>query len=179
MITLFGEQLTKQFLSESINLLDNLIFALAPLGVLTAVVSVIRVCGSPSLKAFIGRAQEGPAEAESELLPCVSESTAELFNDGGISRVFGQPRILELVAWENKDPSTGRVSVEYGTLRSALKSGAWSIKGSNDPAKEIQDLLDGAELEIPNLSLNKGIKRRGQYWFYFVAILGIVMQLGT
>lgn len=50
---------------------------------LTAVVSVIRVCGGSSLRAFIGRAQEGPAEAESELLPRVSESTAELFNEGG------------------------------------------------------------------------------------------------
>lgn len=30
LITLFGEQVTKQFLSESIGILDNIIFGLAP-----------------------------------------------------------------------------------------------------------------------------------------------------
>lgn len=178
MIALFGERLTKQFLSESISLLDNIIFALSPLGVLTAVVSVIRVCGSSSLKAFIGRAQEGPAEAESELLPCVSQSTAELFNDGGISRVFGRPKIVEIVAWETKDPSTGERAVEFGTLRDALRKQAWSVKGSGLTSEDIDDPTHLPELDIPNLSLNKGIKRRGQPWFYCAAILGTVMQIG-
>lgn len=178
MIALFGERLTKQFLSESISLLDNIIFALSPLGVLTAVVSVIRVCGSSSLKAFIGRAQEGPAEAESELLPCVSQSTAELFNDGGISRVFGRPKIVEIVAWETEDPKTGERSVEFGTLRDALRKQAWSVKGSGLTSEDIDDPTHLPELDIPNLSLNKGIKRRGQPWFYCAAILGTIMQIG-
>ena len=58
-LSLFGEQVTKQYLSESIYNVDYIIFALAPLGILTAIVSVIRVCGSPMLRALIGRAQEG------------------------------------------------------------------------------------------------------------------------
>ncbi|KAJ5396665.1 hypothetical protein N7509_004778 [Penicillium cosmopolitanum] len=181
LITLFGERLTKQFLSESISLLDNIIFALSPLGVLTAVVSVIRVCGSSSLKAFVGRAQEGPAEAESELLPCVSQSTAELFNDGGISRVFGRPRIVEIVSWdgENKDPKTGKGSVEFGTLRDAIRKGAWSAKGSGLASEDLDDLTRLPELDIPNLSLNKGIKRRHPRWFKCAAILGAIMQIGV
>jgi hypothetical protein len=40
-VALFGEQVTKQFLSESTGFLDNIIFGVAPLGILTAVVSVI------------------------------------------------------------------------------------------------------------------------------------------
>ncbi|KAF1972467.1 hypothetical protein BU23DRAFT_467694 [Bimuria novae-zelandiae CBS 107.79] len=56
LISLFGESPTKQYLSECLNLIDILIFAIAPLGILTAVVSAIRVCGTPSLRAFIGRA---------------------------------------------------------------------------------------------------------------------------
>ncbi len=72
---------------------------MAPLGLLTAVVSAIRVCGNPSLRAFIGRAQEGPGNAEIELLSCTSETTAELWNEGGIARVFGKPQILEVVRW--------------------------------------------------------------------------------
>ncbi|KAJ5153327.1 uncharacterized protein N7482_009805 [Penicillium canariense] len=179
LITLFGERLTKQFLSESISLMDNVIFALSPLGVLTAVVSVIRVCGGSSLRAFVGRAQEGPAEAESELLPCVSESTAELFNEGGISRVFGQPKIVEIVEWENENAKVGEQTTEIGTLREALKKGAWSAKKSGLSAEDVCDLTDLPELDIPNLSLNKGIKRRNKRWFHCAAILGAVMQIGV
>ncbi|KAJ5428276.1 hypothetical protein N7445_009730 [Penicillium cf. griseofulvum] len=172
LITLFGERLTKQFLSESISTLDNVIFALSPLGVLTAVVSVIRICGSSSLRAFVGRAQEGPAEAESELLPCVSESTAELFNDGGITRVFGRPKIVEIVAWEDVDPKTGEKGTKIGTLRDALEEKAWSCNGKGSPSEL-------PELDIPNLSLNMGIKRRDQFWFHCAAIIGGVLQTGT
>lgn len=64
---LFGGQVTKQYLSESITYLDYFIFAMAPMGILTAVVSAIRVCGGPSLRAFIGRGQEGGRNAEVEL----------------------------------------------------------------------------------------------------------------
>ncbi|CAL5866205.1 uncharacterized protein PFLUO_LOCUS412 [Penicillium psychrofluorescens] len=175
LITLFGEKLTKQFLSESITVLDNVIFALSPLGVLTAVVSVIRVCGGASLRAFIGRAQEGPGDAEKELLPCVSESTAEIFNDAGISRVFGRPKIVEIVAWEQTDSKTGEKSMEIGTLREALLKDAWYCKGDELDKNDIEGI---PELDIPNLSLNKGIKRKGQFWFYCAAGLGTVMQLG-
>ncbi|KAJ5725848.1 uncharacterized protein N7483_007205 [Penicillium malachiteum] len=179
LITLFGERLTKQFLSESTSLVDNFIFALSPLGVLTAVVSVIRICGSSSLRAFVGRAQEGPAEAEGELLPCVSESTAELFNDGGISRVFGRPRIVEIVAWENEDKNTGEKSIEIGTLRDALATGAWSCKGSGVDLVDIKDPNYMPEMDIPNLSLNKGIKQKDTFWFYAAAVLGAILQIGA
>ncbi|KXG46045.1 uncharacterized protein PGRI_049010 [Penicillium griseofulvum] len=171
LITLFGERLTKQFLSESISALDNLIFALSPLGVLTAVVSVIRICGSSSLRAFVGRAQEGPAEAESELLPCVSESTAELFNDGGITRVFGRPKIVEIVTWENVNYRKETVT-KIGTLKDALQDDAWSCNSKVSPSEL-------PELDIPNLSLNTGIKRRAQVWFHCAAILGGVLQTAT
>ncbi|KAJ5692535.1 hypothetical protein N7462_001958 [Penicillium macrosclerotiorum] len=178
LITLFGERLTKQFLSESISLLDNVIFALSPLGVLTAAVSVIRVCGSSSLRAFVGRAQEGPAEAENEILPCVSGSTAELFNEGGISRVFGRPKILEIVAWE-EGSKAGEKTLMIGTLRDALRENAWSIKNPEISPKDIDEFLELPELEIPNLSLNKGIKRQHQLWFRCVAIIGTVLQTGV
>ncbi|KAK6514360.1 hypothetical protein TWF506_008756 [Arthrobotrys conoides] len=96
-VVLFGEQVTKQFLSESTTILDHIIFAVAPLGVLTAVVSVIRVCGSSSLKAFIGRAQEAHGVSEAELCSSTSRDVCELWSNGGISRIFGRPKILEFV----------------------------------------------------------------------------------
>ncbi|KAE8155760.1 hypothetical protein BDV40DRAFT_108163 [Aspergillus tamarii] len=177
LISLFGERLTTQFLSESISLLDNFIFALAPLGILTAAVSAIRVCGNPSLRAFIGRAQEGPGEAEHELLSCVSETTAELFNNGGISRVFGRPRLLEAVVWKDKDPLSKEDCWKTGTLRDALVQGVWSTENGGLSLHEKDYSLP--ELEIPNLSLNKGIARRSQGWFYSAAVLGFVLQIGV
>ncbi|KAK2036497.1 hypothetical protein LZ31DRAFT_483610, partial [Colletotrichum somersetense] len=54
LLALFGEQATKQFLSESLSVWDNFIFAMAPLGIVTAVASAIRVFGGPSLRASIG-----------------------------------------------------------------------------------------------------------------------------
>ncbi|KAL4740094.1 hypothetical protein BDV11DRAFT_186156 [Aspergillus similis] len=171
LVALFGERLTKQFLAESTSRLDNLIFALCPLGILTAVVSVIRICGNSSLRAFVGRANEAPGEAENELLSCVSEGTAELFNDGGISRVSGRPRILEVVLWEEQG------SYELGTLREALEAKAWYAHDEGVYAEK--GLLHLPELDIPNLSLNKGIDRRGPLWFYAAALLGIILQGGT
>jgi hypothetical protein len=97
LLALFGEQITKQYLSESVTLLDNFIFAMAPLGILTAVVSTIRVCGSASLRAFIGRAQEGGGNAEAELCSSTSRDVCELYHNGGIARVFGRPKLLEIV----------------------------------------------------------------------------------
>ena len=87
-LSLFGEQPTQQYLSESITWLDYFIFAMGPIGILTALVSAVRVCGSPSLRAFIGRAQEGEGDREAELCSSTSRNVCELYNDGGIARHF-------------------------------------------------------------------------------------------
>ena len=41
LLVLFGESMTKQYLSESTTFLDYFIFAMAPIGILTAIVSAI------------------------------------------------------------------------------------------------------------------------------------------
>ncbi|KAK8219025.1 hypothetical protein IWZ01DRAFT_524523 [Phyllosticta capitalensis] len=97
LISLFGEAPTKQYLSETISFEEIIVFATAPLGILTTIVSVIRVCGSPSLRAFIGRAQEGEGNAEVELCSSTSKNVGELYNNGGIARIFGRPSLLEIV----------------------------------------------------------------------------------
>jgi hypothetical protein len=103
-ISLFGEAPTKQFMSESLTVLDYIVFAMAPLGILTAVVSAIRVCGNSSLRAFIGRSQEGMGAIEAELCSSTSRDVCELYKSGGgIARVMGQPKILKIV--HNPDPS--------------------------------------------------------------------------
>lgn len=97
LISLFGEEPTKQYLSETTLPEDVIIFAMAPIGILTALVSVIRVCGSPSLRAFIGRAQEGEGNAEVELQSSTSRNVGELYNNGGVARVYGTPKLLEIM----------------------------------------------------------------------------------
>lgn len=146
-------------MSELISTLDDFIFALAPLGVLTAVVSVIRVCGNSTLRAIIGRAQEDPASSEKEILSCVSDSTAEIFTESGVARITGNPKILEIVADESQ-----------------AQSGVVTIRRVSEVAgKAWTDLEKDAKL--PNLSLNKGIRRRAPFWFHLAATFGVALQL--
>jgi len=68
LLALFGERVATQYLRHSTRKLENLIFACAPLGILTAVTSAIRIGGDRNLKAMIGRAEEPEAAAEIELV---------------------------------------------------------------------------------------------------------------
>ncbi|CAI0644415.1 unnamed protein product [Colletotrichum noveboracense] len=45
LLTLFGERVTMQFLSQSLGFADCIILAVAPLGIMTIIVSAIRVGG--------------------------------------------------------------------------------------------------------------------------------------
>ena len=80
LIVLFGEYMTRQYLSESTRFRDYFIFAMGPIGILTAMVSAIRVCGHSSLRAFVGRGQEGDGIVEAELCTSTSRDVCELFN---------------------------------------------------------------------------------------------------
>ena len=55
LLTLFGEQVTKQFLTMSLGWADNILLAVGPLGIITIIVSAIRVGNVSILKALIGR----------------------------------------------------------------------------------------------------------------------------
>jgi len=97
LLSLLGDSMTKQFLSESTTFLDYIIFAVAPIGTITAAVSAVRLCGSTALRAFIGRSQGGQGAVEAELCTSTSRHVCEPFTRGGIERVLGCPSILELV----------------------------------------------------------------------------------
>lgn len=61
LLTLFGEQVTKQFLTLSMGWADNILIAMGPLGIITVVINAIRVGGVKQLKAIVGR-YSAPAE---------------------------------------------------------------------------------------------------------------------
>jgi hypothetical protein len=55
LLTLFGEQVTKQFLSMSLGWADNILLAAGPLGIITTIVPVTRVANIRWMKALVGR----------------------------------------------------------------------------------------------------------------------------
>jgi hypothetical protein len=111
-----------QFMSQSTGWADNIILAMVPLGVLTAIVGAIRVGGPSWLKAIIGRARESRAVAESELMSSTSNEVCELWNGQQIVRVMGSGPIREFIillpegSGESQDPEkTPVVSVRPAT----------------------------------------------------------------
>ncbi|KAL7903346.1 hypothetical protein HDV63DRAFT_120359 [Trichoderma sp. SZMC 28014] len=176
-LALFGEQTTKQYLSESITLLDYYIFSIAPIGILTAVISAIRVCGSPSLRAFIGRAQEGGGDAEAELCSSTSRDVCELYNNGGIARVFGRPKILEIVHDPSKsaDDTAGIYPCREFVRR---RPDEWTRHDKSVADASVADETV-ADIFAPNLSLNIGIKRQSIAVSWAVAVFGTLLQLGV
>jgi hypothetical protein len=176
-ISLFGEQVTKQYLSESTTYLDYIIFAMAPIGVITAIVSAIRVSGSPSLRAFVGRAKEGQGNIEAELLSSTSHDVCELFNNGSIARVIGRPKILELVY----DPDAPYAAFQrpHGTAGISSFGEYWKTEnGRREWTLQKEEAAEKTYLP-PNLSHNVGIVRPDEWWFRVVAMLGIVIQRGV
>jgi hypothetical protein len=193
-IALFGESLTKQNLSECLTNKDIIIFATAPLGIITAAVSAIRVCGTPSLRAFIGRAQDGAGNAEAELCSSTSRDVCELYSNGGIARVFGRPKILEIVhdprppskefyPEDDKEPSHGiyffkdYIKIDKGKKEWKLQSPWTRNKTSTDGNEDGPHCQPAARFAPnPNLSLNIGIKPRSPLWFSIAAVLGAALQ---
>ncbi|KAH0561959.1 hypothetical protein GP486_003336 [Trichoglossum hirsutum] len=97
LLALFGERVAQQFMSQSMGWADNIIFAMAPLGIVTAIVGAIRVGGPTWLKAIIGRARENRAVAEAELMSSTSDEVCELWNGQQVVRVMGSAPIREFI----------------------------------------------------------------------------------
>ncbi|KAJ2895143.1 hypothetical protein MKZ38_006860 [Zalerion maritima] len=97
LLALFGERVTMQFMSQSMGWTDNIILAMAPLGIITVIISAIRVGGPVWLKTIIGRARENLAAAEMELMSSTSDEVCELWNGQGIVRCMGSAPVIEFI----------------------------------------------------------------------------------
>ncbi|KAK4247683.1 hypothetical protein C7999DRAFT_41018 [Corynascus novoguineensis] len=202
LLALFGEKVTMQFMSQSMGWADNIILAVAPLGIITAVVGAIRVGGPSWLKAIIGRARESHAVAEAELMSSTSNEVCELWNGQQIVRVMGRGPICEfiiLLPEEEQQIPEGQVEPptcchsnltfpSEPTVRE-LVSGKRPRQPDNlEPGKGTPDrsvfvVRNGADTadttaKAPNLSLNvHNSLGRGEP--YAVAVFGIILQLGV
>ncbi|KAF5712779.1 ankyrin repeat [Fusarium mundagurra] len=97
LLALFGERVTMQFLSQSMGWADCIILAVAPLGIITTIVSAIRVDGPAWLKAIIGRSRENLSSAEMELMSSTSQETCELWNGRDVVRCQGKAPVTEFI----------------------------------------------------------------------------------
>ncbi|KAK2038833.1 hypothetical protein LZ31DRAFT_477902, partial [Colletotrichum somersetense] len=97
LLALFGERVTMQFVSQSLGWADNILLAMAPLGIITIIVSAIRVGDPGLLKALIGRARENLAVAEQELMSSTSSEVCELWNGNEVVRCMGSAPIKEFI----------------------------------------------------------------------------------
>lgn len=84
-------------MSQSLGWADNLILAMAPLGILTIIVAAIRVGGPSWLRAVIGRATESLAVAESELMSSTSDEVCEFWDGRQIVKVARKEPMREFV----------------------------------------------------------------------------------
>ncbi|KAM6478850.1 hypothetical protein HDV62DRAFT_370078 [Trichoderma sp. SZMC 28011] len=192
LLSLFGDAVTRQYLSESTRFIDYFIFAMAPIGIISTITAVIRVCGGSSLRAFIGRAQEGQGTTEAELCTSTSADVCELFTKGGITRVLGRPDIVELIyisdgdqANKNEPKSASRLHLFTSYLVERSNGSCWprmEFSGlGNTLFNRIGNSSYTKSVELapkPNLSLNVGIRRQPDWAFYVVAIIGFVLQAG-
>ncbi|MBE3042126.1 hypothetical protein IMZ48_06000 [Candidatus Bathyarchaeota archaeon] len=86
-----------QYMSQAMGWADCIVLAMAPLGIITAIVTAIRVGGPSWLKAIIGRARESRAIPEAELMSSTSREVCELWNGHEIVRIMGEGPMREFI----------------------------------------------------------------------------------
>ena len=87
LLSLFGELPTTQFMSQALGWADNIILSMAPLGIITIIISAIRVGGSSWFRSIIGKARESRADVEAELMSSTSAEVCELWDGEQVVRV--------------------------------------------------------------------------------------------
>ncbi|KAH8600159.1 hypothetical protein B0O99DRAFT_590550 [Bisporella sp. PMI_857] len=97
LLTLFGDEITKQFLSTSMGWADSILLGVAPIGIMTVVVCAIRIGGNQFMKSFIGRARDSPDDEEKEILSSTSQNVREIWDGNRVIRQTGPAETRELV----------------------------------------------------------------------------------
>ncbi|TQN67409.1 hypothetical protein CSHISOI_08022 [Colletotrichum shisoi] len=141
LLALFGERVTMQFMSQSLGWADCIALATAPLGVITIIVSAIRVGGPMRLKAVIGRAKENTSVAEMELMSSTSREVCEMYNGESIVRCQGSAPVWEYICLvpqstkaADSEGANGTESMPkfvFKTLKQAVAAGLLFPEGSD------------------------------------------------
>ncbi|KAH0424575.1 hypothetical protein CcaCcLH18_11458 [Colletotrichum camelliae] len=207
LLALFGERVTMQFMSGSMGWADNIILAMAPLGIITAIIGAIRV-GAPSwLKAVIGRARENLAVAEAELMSSTSQELCELWNGQEVVRCMGSPSVTEFICLlpTTRQDSQRTLEIKVDKDLSALDDhdkdlervdlninadiDRWRASRSHPSDKDSEDtttkrsdnmiiIKRNVSLDAPNISLNTHCQSSRRE-LRIVAAFGTILQLGV
>jgi hypothetical protein len=116
LITLFGDNVTTQFLKSSFTVFDSILFAMVPIGIISAITSVIRVGSVKLLKTLIGRSRESSESVEVELLSSTSQNISETWNGFDLVRKSGNGNVLEVI-YRRASITTPKTSVTLKGLK--------------------------------------------------------------
>lgn len=181
LLALLGEQVTLQYLARSLSWVDNFFFALAPLGIITAVVSAIRVAGGKSLRSFIGRAKESREIVELELMSSTSADVCEMWNGESIDRILGIPAILQFIYIPRDCPYENQFSGaqhEIYTVADAIKEGYYLPKHGSGVG-EAEEPLYHLTMDPPSLILNVCSKSLKRPFLLVLGVFGVALQVGV
>ena len=171
-------------MSQSMGWVEDVIFACAPLGILTAMVGAIRVGGPTWMTAVIGRARESEGVVEVELMSSTSHDVCELWNGRAVIRVFGSSPIFELYYLKPKPTDPQVASVPLIELRKGVEIHDFE-------SAKVRALLTPGSLEAvweantpnfnlpPNIGLNLSAEQVSRLEFKAVAVFGVLLQLGV
>ncbi|KAI1632668.1 hypothetical protein F4809DRAFT_653140 [Biscogniauxia mediterranea] len=148
-----------QYMSQATGLADCILLAMAPLGIITTIVSAIRVGGPTWLKAVVGRARENLSAAEIELMSSTSKEACELWNGRNVIRCQGSARIWQFICLVQDPVHTDPQADDI------------------DEIEKITIIRDN-DLEAPNLSLNCH-NRASRVEIYLMAVIGTLLQIGV
>ncbi|KAF6818641.1 ankyrin repeat protein [Colletotrichum plurivorum] len=160
-------------MSQSTGWADCIMLAMAPIGVITVIVSAIRVGGYTWLKAVVGRARENIVAAELEVMSSTSKEACELWNGRNVVRCPGAADICEFICLyptetKRKDITSARImDIEKAT------------SSNEDHAKDSSRfLLIRPKKRAPNISLN--CQADGHRWpIWLCAAITVVLQAGA
>ena len=182
LLSLFGTEFSKQFMSQAIDWVDDFLFAMAPLGILTIVIGAIRVSGYTTLRALVGKAREPESVSEIEFLSSTSPDVCETWDKRGVTRKLnnqsinavlyddtpGHQDVLDMWEAEFTDQSKTR---PYITRRDP-KWNPFTVP--EDPEEtRLWNLMP------PNLTLNAHAPIDDHVPIQFFAALGFVVQAGA
>jgi ankyrin repeat protein len=198
-LALFGEQVTTQYMSESLDWIDNILLALAPLGIITILVSAIRVSGTGPLKSLIGRGKETRGQVETDLMSSTSSDVCELLSGDGVVRVVGTPALLQLIWVPEKVGDSDKSCGLYNFRETLSRNLYYTKKHSDNPQSKLPDgRVNSEKLALggmratsnrqeptpdalidrnpPNVSLNLSVKSVSRPTLIIFIIIGIIAQ---
>ncbi|KAJ3530204.1 hypothetical protein NM208_g9426 [Fusarium decemcellulare] len=204
LLALFGERVTTQFMSQSTGWADCIALAMAPVGVITIIVSAIRVAGPRWLKAVIGRARENVATAELEVMSSTSSEACELWNSQtrAVVRCPGTTDNCEFICiyptsmTDKKDWGKDRRTVQIMDIKNSM---ALKDEEASHLPKYLQKIdsqrhrrrhlpstippntiviIRNTEQSAPNMTLNCSADEK-RWQIRACAVIGIVIQTGV